>query len=245
MDIQPVEKISRTQVIVTAAIILLFVAVLGGGAFIWKKKNQAQVLELQREIEALSNSETQLKDSVQKEQEEKASLEKQVGDLQAQSDQLNAKTSTIAPSSVVLSNCFSAGVAPVAATPDATWDYNRNFSIGFEYRIEGATTLSRDVAREEDGIDVFAITTKDYPAGALLKAYDIRNRRYALAAEGGVLISYEATSNTWYKAIAGKTSAVCKPNEFIATVGKLPVYVATSATGGKTYIVLAKVNAAK
>jgi hypothetical protein len=245
MDIQPTEKTSYTQVIVTAAIILLFVAVLGGGAYIWKKKSQAQVVELQNEINALSSSEAQLKDSVQKEQAEKGDLEKQVDDLQAQSAELSGNTSPAASPSDGAPNCFTSGGISVAATPDGTWDYNRNFNTGFQYQIEGATTLSRDVAREEDGIDVFTITTKAYPAGALLKAYDIRKRRYALATEWGTLLSYEATGNVWYGAADGRAPVLCKANTFATTVGKLPVYLIASGSGSRTYLVLAKVNAAK
>lgn len=229
------KSFSNAAVIVIVGV--LCAGILGGGFFVWQKKKQAQIQELQRQAENLQNS-------IQKEQDAKTAPEKNMEEVQKKSDEAGQKLPTSAP--VAGEKCFLSGVAPVAAKPDpATWYLNRNMQTGYQYQIAGDMTLSRDTVREEDGIEVFTITTKEYPQGALLRAYDIRKRRYEHAGDEGAIISYDATSDLWHKAVAGKASATCAPDEFMKTAGKLPVYVIDPASGMRTYLVLAKIDPAK
>lgn len=236
MDTDSPAKKSHSSAAVTAAVIVLCVAVLGGGFFMWKKKSREQVEELQRQLEGIQNNEE--------------------SGLQDQPAGLGEEAPT--PELLSVAKCFSSGVESVATVPDSTWYLNRNMHTGYQYKIAESMTMSRDAAREEGGIEAFTIASKEYSKGALLDAYDIKKMGYIYESDEKITIRnnafpktsiyYDKTSDLWHvmKLPASASShLVCAPDEFMKTAGKLPVYVIDSASGMRTYLVLAKIDAAK
>ncbi|OHB22453.1 MAG: hypothetical protein A2939_02740 [Parcubacteria group bacterium RIFCSPLOWO2_01_FULL_48_18] len=112
------------------------------------------------------------------------------------------------------------------------WRPHRNYVSGFELMRPSGIQIDREVEQEEPGKEVFRVISPLYASGTLLKAFDLRLKKYEVWISDSEKVTYDGLLNVWQIEGQGDIAEIenCVPGIAEKTAGDWPIFTVDRGT---------------